>query len=248
MGVLSRIQELKRNGRKGFAILLDPDKTSPEGCQNLIRQLQGMELVCILVGGSLLSSGDTATLIPRLKAMTDIPIVLFPGNVVQLHDDADGILFLSLISGRNPEFLIGQQVVAAPKLRKSGMEVMPTGYMLIESGTFTTAHYMSNTLPIPSEKADIAACTALAGEMLGLKLIYMDGGSGAKMPVPEAMIKEVSETVDIPLIVGGGIRSTELARKSFEAGADVIVVGTALENTEGNGLLPDLAALVMSYS
>ena len=164
-----------------------------------------------------------------IKQNCKIPVVLFPGNAVQVNDKADGILFLSLISGRNAEMLIGKQVITAPILKQSSLEVLPTGYILIDSGKPTTVSYMSNTTPIPAEKDAVAACTAMAGEMLGLKLIFMDGGSGAKNPISEQMIAVVSKSVDAPLIIGGGISSGDKAAANCKAGADIIVVGNAIE-------------------
>jgi putative glycerol-1-phosphate prenyltransferase len=158
-----------------------------------------------------------------------IPTILFPGSPQQINSKADAILYLSLISGRNADLLIGQHVIAAPALKRSGLEVVPTGYMLIDGGAPTTASYISNTTPIPANKAEIAYCTAIAGELLGLKTIYMDAGSGARVPIAENMIEAVSQAIDIPLIVGGGMRSPEKAAANAGAGADIIVVGNALE-------------------
>ena len=168
-------------------------------------------------------------IISSLKKECEIPIVLFPGNHSQISNKADGILFLSLISGRNPEYLIGQHVNAAPVLAKSKLEVIPTGYMLIENGKATSVEYISQTKPIPRNKTDIALATAMAGEMLGLKMIYLEAGSGAKHPVPVKMIKSLAATLKIPIIVGGGIRSKKQMQKAFKAGADIVVVGTAIE-------------------
>jgi phosphoglycerol geranylgeranyltransferase len=164
-----------------------------------------------------------------IKEFTSIPVILFPGSIMQINEKADALLLLSLISGRNADLLIGKHVVAAPYLKKSGLELLPTGYMLIESGPLTTAQYISNTLPIPRTKDDIAVCTAIAGEMLGLRLIYMDAGSGAEMPISASMIKKVKENISIPLIIGGGIRDAGQAIAACKAGADMIVVGNAIE-------------------
>lgn len=164
-----------------------------------------------------------------IRAACDIPIVLFPGSTQQLCDEADAILFLSLISGRNADLLIGNHVIAAPYLKQSSLEILPTGYMLIDGGRPTTVSYISGTLPIPADKPDIAACTAVAGEMLGLRLLFMDAGSGAQQCVSEEMVATVRNQVDIPIIVGGGIRSAAQAAKLAAAGADIIVVGNAIE-------------------
>lgn len=181
------------------------------------------------IGGSLITHYQMDRLIGQIREYTDIPTVLFPGNSLHITPSADAILLLSLISGRNPEFLIGQHVTAAPLLKKSNLEILPTGYLLIESGRTTTVSYISNTIPIPSDKPDIAACTALAGEMLGLHYLFLDAGSGALHPVPAPMIRAVRQATQIPLIVGGGIDTVAKALLALEAGADVIVVGNALE-------------------
>ncbi len=198
----------------------------------------------ILMGGSLLVNDRLDQCISLIKKETRLPVVLFPGNEMQINGKADAILLLSLISGRNPEMLIGKHVTAAPYLKASGLEVLSTGYMLIESGNSTTALYMSNTAPIPREKDDIAICTAMAGEMLGMKLIYMDAGSGAIHPVSASMIKKVKAQINIPLIVGGGIKDPQIAYESCIAGADMIVVGTAIE--KDISLIKDIAAAVKS--
>jgi len=169
------------------------------------------------------------SLVTLIKKESSIPVVLFPGSPSQVTPAADALLYLSLISGRNPELLIGQHVVSAPLVRKSGLEVMSTGYMVIDGGAPTTVSYISNATPIPCDKNEIAVCTAMAGEMLGMKLIYMDAGSGAKNPITSSMIQSVSSQISIPLIVGGGIRDAEQAFKSANAGADIIVVGNAIE-------------------
>ena len=181
------------------------------------------------VGGSLVVVNTVDQNIQRIKSKCDIPVILFPGSPSQVSRYADALFYLSLISGRNPELLIGQHVISAPMVRSSGLEVMPTGYMVIDGGAPTSVSYIANTAPIPADKSDIALCTAMAGEMLGLKLIYMDAGSGAKNPVQEKMIQRVSASVAVPLIVGGGIRTPEKAAADCKAGADVIVVGNAIE-------------------
>ncbi len=219
--------------RKKLAVLVDPDKPSDEEIYGLATMAAQSSVDFFFVGGSLLTNNNLDSCIKILKSNTQIPVVLFPGNTNQLSNKADGFLFLSLISGRNAEMLIGRHVIAAPYLKLSGLEVISTGYMLIESGRPTTVSYMSNSIPIPSDKNDIAVCTAMAGEMLGLKIIFMDAGSGAQNPVPLSMIRSVSGSIEVPLIVGGGIRSAEVAKSIASAGADVIVVGNVLENNPG---------------
>ncbi len=216
--------------RKLFAVLIDPDKHSPASLERAVTAASESGADLFFVGGSLLTGDHLKSTIAGIRAKSGIPIVLFPGSLLQIDGDADAILLLSMISGRNPELLIGQHVLAAPYLKASGLEVIPTGYLLIDGGTVTTAQYVSNTMPIPGGKGDIAACTAMAGEMLGLRLIYLDAGSGAARPVAPAMIRQVKESISVPLIVGGGIREPEQARHACQAGADVVVVGNALEN------------------
>ncbi len=224
----SEAVERKNEKRKSLAVLIDPDKTNAEACSKLLDNLGGYLPQAWFVGGSLLMNNYLEELIVVLQK-TNIPIVLFPSNYHQISTKADAILFLSLISGRNPDFLIGQQVLAAPFLKKTNLEIIPTGYMLIEGGKTTTAHYISNSLPIPYDKDDIAVCTAMAGEMLGLKLIYMDAGSGASQTINPSMIRAVRSQIDIPLIVGGGIRTAKDLHKAYEAGADWVVVGSLAE-------------------
>jgi phosphoglycerol geranylgeranyltransferase len=220
---------ISQNKEKQFAVLVDPEQCNEGIIKNLVFLAASSSVDYIMVGGSLLVNDHLDSCIKLIKSETDLPVILFPGSEMQINGKADAILLLSLISGRNPELLIGKHVSAAPYLRTSGLEILPTGYMLIESGNSTTALYMSNTTPIPREKDDIAVCTAMAGEMLGMKLIYMDAGSGAAKPIPASMISSVKEQISVPLIVGGGIRTPEIALESCKAGADVIVVGTAIE-------------------
>jgi putative glycerol-1-phosphate prenyltransferase len=214
---------------KRFAVLVDPDKLTRASCTLLVKACNEAQVDFLFAGGSLVVSSGMELMLEQLKAETNIPIILFPGNAMQVSARADAILFLSLISGRNPDLLIGRHVEAAPMLRDSGLEIIPTGYMLIESGRMTTALYMSGSMPIPADKPDVAACTAMAGEMLGLKAIYLDAGSGALQPVSPEMIAAVKETVNLPLIVGGGIRTPDAAVRACSAGADIVVVGNAIE-------------------
>lgn len=198
----------------------------------------------IFVGGSLMMQDQLSACVQALKAVTRLPVILFPGSPLQIDNQADGILFLSLISGRNPDLLIGQQVISAPYLYRSQLEVISTGYMLIDSGMPTTASYMSSTFPIPADKPEIAVATALAGQFLGMKLIYLDAGSGAKYPVNDAIIKRVNEVLHVPLIVGGGIRNSEWAFRVASSGADVVVIGNAIE--KDRKLLRELVEAVHS--
>ena len=227
------LREKHAQGKKQLAVLIDPDGITPEAIPALCERCEQSQVDLILVGGSLITNGFFEACVPLLKGNTDIPIVLFPGNVMQIHQDADAILFLSMVSGRNPDLLIGKHVIAAPALRRSGIEVIPTAYMIVESGSITSVMYMSNTMPIPPDKSNIAVCTAMAAEMLGLRVIYMDGGSGAKNPIPTSMISEVRKNTSGPIFVGGGIRTPEQAAATARAGADVVVVGNAIEKDPG---------------
>lgn len=225
----TRIKEAAGSGRKQMAILIDPDNYDDQKLVTIAGLASKAGVFCFFVGGSLMTSARFESTIRVLKSVSSIPVVIFPGSNLQISPKADAILLLSLISGRNAEYLIGQHVVAAPYLKNSGIEILPTGYLLIESGRLTTANYMSNTLPIPADKPEIAACTAMAGEMLGLGAIYMDGGSGAERSVPAEMVRSVRRAVGLPLIVGGGITTPGQALELWSAGADLIVIGNAVE-------------------
>jgi len=225
-------EKLRDRSKKRFALLVDPDKYDDQTLETLIGTINQDQPDLLLVGGSILFNPIDIT-ITALKLGTSLPVFLFPGNAIQLSDRADGILFLTLISGRNPEFLIGNHVLAAPHLKRSGIEVIPTGYMLIENGKSTSVEYMSNTHPIPAMKTEIAIATAIAGEMLGMKSIYLEAGSGAANTVGLDMIRAIRRNISLPLIVGGGITSAESAGQVYEAGADMVVVGTALEENPG---------------
>ena len=217
---------IKNSKKKLLAVLVDPDKCTAKELKAIATS---KDIDLLLVGSSILLNGNFESTLDVLKKQAKAPVVIFPGNIMQLSKKADGILLLSLISGRNPEMLIGNQVIAAPAIKAAKLEVLPTGYILIESGNTTSVSYMSNTMPIPHDKNDIAACTALAGEQLGLKMIYMDGGSGAKKSISTEMIKKVKQEISIPLIIGGGINSPEAAKAACMAGADMIVIGSAVE-------------------
>jgi putative glycerol-1-phosphate prenyltransferase len=238
-----KLSQKAQAGLKQLAVLIDPDSLTTEAeLVNLIARCNEAKVDMILVGGSLITNGFWDRCIEIIKIHTNIPLVLFPGNIMQTHREADAILFLSMISGRNPDLLIGKHVLAAPLLKKSGIEVIPTGYMIVDGGNITSVMYMSNTTPLPADKNNIAACTALAGEMLGLKVIYMDAGSGAQNPIRVGMIKEVKSQINGPLFIGGGIRTPEQAIETCLAGADVVVVGNAIEKDPN--LVFDLAKSV----
>ncbi len=214
--------------KKILALLVDPDETAVDNLRVLMQVASVSGVSLILVGGSLVSN-PVDPVVEAIRKMSSIPVLLFPGNPGQLSSKADGLLLLSLISGRNPEFLIGHHVSSSRFIRDSKLEVIPTGYMLIENGSSSSAGYMSNTTPIPRNKPDIAVSTAIAGELLGLKLIYIEGGSGAAGIVPPATIQAVKNNIGVPLVVGGGIRNADDLRQVYDAGADIAVVGNSVE-------------------
>lgn len=242
--VYSILCQRKTDGKKSFAVLVDPDKVSLPQVDELIGLAADAQADFFFVGGSLVLTDNLDEYILYIKKNCNIPVVLFPGNPSQLSRHADALLYLSLISGRNADLLIGQHVISAPAVKQSGLEVISTGYMVVDGGAPTTVSYISNATPIPADKEDIALCTAMAGEMLGKKVIYMDAGSGAKIPITESMIKRVAENITVPLIVGGGIREPEKAYLNGKAGADVIVVGNAIEKEVA--LVKEIAAAVHS--
>lgn len=245
MSILQSLFQQKNLNQKGLAVLIDPDQHGD--ITNHIFQLsQKLKIDLFLVGGSLLSAGITQKCVSDLKKLGAKNVILFPGNEIQLCNEADAILFMSLISGRNAEFLIGKQVVAAPWIKNSGIEPIPTGYMLVDSGNITSALYMSGTLPLPNNKPDIAAATALAGQYLGMQLLYMDAGSGAQNPVNPELIHAVSRNSSCILFVGGGIKTAEQATTAWQNGADYIVVGNGVfENTY---ILEELASALKQFN
>jgi putative glycerol-1-phosphate prenyltransferase len=230
MSILKTLQQRHAEKKKSIAVLVDPDKAEdPARLLHLINLANENCVDFFFVGGSLVTSTNLSDVVKHIKENVTIPVVLFPGNAMQVEASSDAILFLSLISGRNPELLIGQHVVAAPILKKTRLEVIPTGYMLVNSGKITSAAYISNTMPIPDDKYSVAASTAMAGQMLGLQVIYLDAGSGAEKEISARMIQAVRKAITIPLIAGGGINSAAKAMAALEAGADMIVIGNALE-------------------
>lgn len=227
--IYSSISARKKNGQKSFAVLIDPDKVNEESIEEITSMAVDAKVDYLLVGGSLVITNHLDEVVQQIKKECDLPVILFPGSPSQISRYADALLYLSLISGRNPELLIGQHVISAPFVKQSGLEIISTGYMVIDGGAPTTVSYISNANPLPADKNEIAVCTAMAGEMLGMKLIYMDSGSGAKRAVSENMIAAVAAQVEIPIVVGGGITTPEKAYLNCKAGADIIVVGNAIE-------------------
>lgn len=233
-------------GKKKLAVLIDPDKMRLGKLDQIIDLSIRYRVDYFFIGGSLLVHSELDQCLQQIRNQCQIPMILFPGNTYQISHKADAILFLSLVSGRNPDLLIGQHVIAAPYLKNSTLEVLPTGYMLIDGGIGTSVLYMSNTSPIPADKSDIAMCTAMAAEMLGLRILFMDAGSGASRAISTEMISAVRQSVDIPIIVGGGIRSADKVAENLKAGADVIVMGTAFENDPS--LIIDISGTIHSHN
>lgn len=227
--IYSQLRALKSQHTSGFAVLADPDKIAPADMQYLARLCNDAGVSYLFMGGSLLMAHQMELCIQRFKTESDIPVILFPGSPAQVTPYADALLYLSLISGRNPELLIGQHVVSAPQVKASGLEVISTGYIVVDGGTQTTVSYISGSLPVPADKPEIALCTAWAGELQGKHIIYLDAGSGARNPVSVEMIQKVSSHIEIPLIVGGGITSPEKVYENCKAGANLVVVGNAIE-------------------
>lgn len=245
MNVYNKIVSNKEQNKKQIALLIDPDKTEGKMLEKLCQAATKNEIDFLFVGGSLITNGNIHSCINSIKSTCNIPIIIFPGSTMQIDEHADAILFLSLISGRNADLLIGKHVVAAPIIKEKKIETISTGYVLIDSGKVTTVQYISDTKPIPADKPDIAACTALAGEMLGMKLIFLEAGSGALNPVSKTVIERVAQSISVPLIVGGGIRTPEKAIENYKAGADLIVIGNTIENNPE--MLGELAAARFDY-
>jgi len=229
MKVYQKLLEIKDKKGAGFLVLLDPDRLQTNHLPQAVETYQKAGVDAFLVGSSLLLSSCFDTTIQIIKQVSRIPVIIFPGNSHQISPKADAILYLSLISGRNPDYLIGEHVKSAGLLKEYQLEPISTGYIIIDSGKMTSVLYMSNTKPIPADKPDIARAHALAAQYLGMKMIYLEAGSGAENHVPFEMVREVRESIEIPLMVGGGIREPEVAVRLIESGADFIVIGNALE-------------------
>ncbi len=228
--ILEHIRSSKRKKEKLLAILLDPDKLSVNKLPVIISKISSNKVHFIFVGGSSVTNGITEIFVRKIKTLTSIPIVLFPGDFSQLTNNANAVLFLSLLSGRNPEYLVEQQIKSVDFLKNSSLEIIPTGYILIDGGVETSVQKVSNTTPIPQLNLEEILNTSIAGEYLGKQIIYLEAGSGAVTPVDPKIIRSVSENIDIPIIVGGGIRTKQQLRMAFDNGADLVVIGTAFEN------------------
>jgi len=244
MQTWNKLLEIRKQRGAGYIVLIDPDKLSLEDNIRLAVQAENEDADCIFIGGSLLKIPFFDELVKQIKSVVDIPVVIFPGGIQQISRYADAILFMSVISGRNADLLIGQHVIAAPIIKMINLEAIPTGYMLIESGRMTSAEFMSNTKPIPRDKPDIAVAHALAAEYLGMKLVYLEAGSGAIHPVSDEMIRAVARTSNLPVIVGGGITTPEIAYQKVAAGASFIVTGNVLEKEPGDGLIQNFAKAI----
>lgn len=244
MSIYKQLLEVKQKHGAGHLVLIDPDKNDRSRIFELLQQYEAAGVDALLIGGSLVFTTDWDDLIRKIKQTIHIPVIIFPGSKMQLSAHADAILFLSLISGRNPNYLIGDQVLAAPMIKAMGIEPISTGYMLIESGETTSAQFMSGTSPIPRHKPDIAVAHALAAEFLGMKFVYLEAGSGAKYPVPEEMIGAIDQYCHIPIIVGGGLRQPEEALKKVKAGASFIVTGNVLEKSASDALVREFVAAI----
>ena len=223
--------DVKDRRGAGFMVLLDPDRATPERIGEQAARCGEAGVDAILIGSSLIMGNGFEESVRATKRAVEIPVIIFPGEISQVTPEADAILFLSLLSGRNPEYLIGKQIRSAPLIRRIGLEAISTAYLLVDSGRTTSVEFMSNTKPLPADKPDIAVAHALVAEMFGMKFIYLEAGSGATRPVPDEMVRAVSSEVSIPIIVGGGIRDPETVAARVKSGASFVVVGNHLEES-----------------
>lgn len=244
MKIYQRLLDTIKVRGAAYLILLDPDKQDDQRLESFIQHCVISGVDGFLIGGSLLLNDDLESFINKVKKNTSLPVIIFPGDINQISPSADAILYLSVVSGRNPEHLIGKHVLAAPRIKKTGIEPISTGYILVESGRTTTAQYMSGSLPVPRDKPEIAAATALAAEYLGMKLIYLEAGSGAEYPVPDEIIKAVVSYCSVPVIVGGGIKLPAVAASKVAKGAKVIVTGNFLEDEQNWHLIKNFAEAI----
>ena len=242
MSVFDKLTKAVKDKGAGFIILIDPDRKNDKKLETLVENANRSGVDAIFVGGSLMMDGGCHDRVARIKNVAKIPVIFFPGGVGQINEYYDAMLFMSVISGRNPHYLIGEQVIAAPIVKDLALEAIPTGYMLLDGGSATTVEFMSGSLPIPLDRPDIAVAHALAGQYLGMKLLYLEAGSGAKYPVPVETIKQVASETNVSLIVGGGIRTPKAAAERVKAGASFIVAGTAIEKT--SELMAEFSAAV----
>ncbi|MBN1576689.1 MAG: geranylgeranylglyceryl/heptaprenylglyceryl phosphate synthase [Chitinispirillaceae bacterium] len=246
--VFDQLQGRLKRGSRCYWVLLDPDDFTIEQVKGIARESESCGVDTLLVGGSLLHTMHFDEFVAAVKKATSLPVLLFPGDSTQLSSHADALLYLSLVSGRNPTNLIGEHVKAAPLIRDLGIEPIPTAYMLIESGTVSSVEFMSTTRPIPRSKPTIAVAHALAAQYMGMRLVYLEAGSGALQSVPAEMIAMVRAQVEIPIIVGGGIRDAATAKEKLEAGADIIVTGNLLRRKNGVEMMREIAATVQGFT
>ena len=240
--VFEHLLQVRENRGGGFLLLIDPDRMTREGCIALAEAAAECGVDALLVGTSFMLDNNFNDAVKAIKAVTSLPVIIFPGSFAQLTPKADAVLFTSLLSGRNADYLIGEQVRGAPLIKRFGLETIPTGYMLVESGTLTSVQYISGTMPIPRTKFDIACAHALAAQYLGMKLAYFEAGSGAIQPVPVEMITMVASYIEIPIVVGGGLRTPEDCSSRIEAGASFVVVGNLMEGETGYEYLQQMTA------
>jgi putative glycerol-1-phosphate prenyltransferase len=246
-GIYNKLLNTHSLNQKSLSLLIDPDVyDNKEKLTDLLSKIEECQVDYFFIGGSILKNPDISGTVEFLKQNTKKPLILFPGNGLYLNNNADAVLFLSLISGRNPELLIGQHVSVAKSLKESSVEVIPTGYILVDGGRPTSVSYLSFTNPIPNDKPEIVSSTAIAGELLGMKLIYLEAGSGASYPVPELVIEHVRKSIDVPLIVGGGINTTEKAINALHSGADMIVLGNTIE--QNPEFIKDVSYILKKYN
>ncbi len=242
--VFQHLLQVARTKGAGYIVLLDPDRKSDPHLEARVAAINASEVDAIFVGGSLMMDGRCHERVATIKALASVPVIFFPGGLNQINTHYDAMLFMAILSGRNPHYLIGEQVLAAPVVKDLGLEVIPTGYLLFDGGAQSTVEFISNTRPLPLHRPDLAVAHALAAQYLGKKLLYLEAGSGARQAVPVETITQVAREVEVPLIVGGGIRTPEQARERVEAGASFIVTGTVLEDNHDAALMEAFAQAV----
>ena len=229
MSIFSQLNSVIIERGAAYVVLIDPDRKNEDSINSRVELANNSGVDALFVGGSLMMDGNCTDRVKQIKEVSNIPVIFFPGGVGQLNSHYDAMLFMSVISGRNPHYLIGEQVIAAPLVKVMGIETISTGYILMDGGAGSTVEFVSGTRPISMDRPDVVVAHALAGQYLGMKMIYLEAGSGAKEPVAPGVVEAVNDAVDVPLIVGGGIRSPETASKTVKAGASIIVTGTIIE-------------------
>ncbi len=231
---------VKKKGA-GYFVLIDPDQKNHSNIEDVVKTANDSEVDALLVGGSLMMDAGNHDRVAQIKKNAEMPVIFFPGGVTQLNGYYDAMFFMSILSGRNPHYLIGEQAIAAPIVKDIGIETIPMGYLLLDGGTTTTVEFMSSTNPIPMDRPDITVAHALAAQYLGMKIVYLEAGSGAKIPVSVETIEAVNSQIEIPIIVGGGIKTPKDAEERVNAGASFIVTGTVTEQSESWSLMKDFS-------